>query len=61
MLAEIRQWKPFLHFCQDWDFLVIDENDAEFEACGCFPGKRKPQRHQPEPPELTDDDWPIGV
>lgn len=33
---EIAQWKPKLHFCQDWDFLLIDESDPEFQSCGCF-------------------------
>ncbi len=33
---EIHSWKPFLHFCQDWDFLLIDSKDPEFEYCGCF-------------------------
>lgn len=25
----------FLHFCADWDFLVIDQTDPEFEGCSC--------------------------
>jgi hypothetical protein len=24
------------HCCPDWDFLLIDEHDPEFEACLCF-------------------------
>ena len=26
----------FRHACSDWDGMVIDENDREFGACGCF-------------------------
>ena len=33
---EIRKWKPFLHWCPDWDFLLIDKGDSEFECCTCF-------------------------
>jgi hypothetical protein len=33
---EIERWKPFLHFCCEWDGLLIDFGDAEFDACGCF-------------------------
>jgi len=30
----------FKHFCPDWDFMAIDENCPEFEACTCeFKGK----------------------
>jgi len=36
---EINQWKPFLHFCPEWDFLLIDKSDGEFDACQCFPKK----------------------
>lgn len=25
----------FLHFCQDWDFMLIDQTDPEFECCTC--------------------------
>lgn len=32
----IRKWKPFLHECSEWDGLVIDKGDAEFECCSCF-------------------------
>lgn len=24
-----------LHFCDDWDFLLIDKSDPEFDACCC--------------------------
>jgi hypothetical protein len=40
--AEMRRWKPFLHWCPDWDFLLVDRHDAEFEACHCF--KNKPSQ-----------------
>lgn len=33
---EIRYWKPTLHWCHEWDGLLIDKNDPEFEACRCF-------------------------
>ena len=26
----------FKHFCYEWDFLAIDENDPEFDACWCY-------------------------
>lgn len=26
----------FQHECPEWDFMVIDEWDAEFAACSCF-------------------------
>lgn len=32
---EIRKWKPTLHFCPEWDYLLIDKNDPEYEACLC--------------------------
>lgn len=25
----------FLHFCDEWDGLLIDQNDPEFAFCGC--------------------------
>lgn len=35
---EMRQFKPFLHWCMSaWDGLLIDEKDPEFECCTCFP------------------------
>lgn len=31
---------PSLHFCPNWDLLLIEENDPEFECCTCgFPKK----------------------
>jgi hypothetical protein len=38
---EIRKWKPFLHWCSEWDGLLIDKNDPEFEVCTCFPKEKK--------------------
>ena len=28
----------YAHFCNEWDDMLIDENDPEFEACHCFSG-----------------------
>lgn len=28
---------PTLHLCPDWDFLLIDDSDPEFETCTCKP------------------------
>lgn len=25
----------FLHFCDEWDGLLIDRDDPEFECCSC--------------------------
>lgn len=33
---EARRHKPGLHYCQDWDYLLIDRKDPEFQACGCY-------------------------
>lgn len=33
--------EPTLHFCPDWDDLVIDKNDPEFECCLCFKKESK--------------------
>lgn len=27
---------PRLHFCEDWDFMLINDDDPEFEVCNCF-------------------------
>ena len=37
--TEMRKWKPYLHFCTEWDGLCIDLNDPEFDACLCFDPK----------------------
>lgn len=26
----------FLHFCDEWDGLLIDQTDPEFECCTCL-------------------------
>ena len=33
----LNEWKPTLHFCMEWDFLLIDKEDREFAACSCGP------------------------
>jgi hypothetical protein len=33
--------RPTLHFCYEWDGLVIEEGDAEFECCNCFEENKK--------------------
>lgn len=27
---------PTLHLCPEWDFMLIDDSDVEFDCCGCF-------------------------
>jgi len=27
---------PFLHFCHEWDGMLIDETFPEFDCCICF-------------------------
>lgn len=31
----------YAHYCYDWDEMLIDENDPEFECCNC--GKPNPK------------------
>jgi hypothetical protein len=26
----------FLHFCDEWDFMLIDKDDPEFDCCICI-------------------------
>ncbi len=33
--ADHQAARGFLHFCDDWDGLLIDQADPEFEACSC--------------------------
>lgn len=33
---ECRFLNPTIHFCPDWDGLLIDDNDPEIESCHCF-------------------------
>jgi len=40
---EIKRQRPYLHWCPEWDGMLIDEKDPEFECCACFPDVRKPQ------------------
>lgn len=32
---QIRHWYPHMHFCPDWDFLLIHYRDPEFAHCTC--------------------------
>lgn len=34
---KISYWKPYLHFCPEFDGLLIDKGDLEFKYCKCFP------------------------
>lgn len=41
ILASERYWNQqaggtHLHFCLDWDMMLIDSTDDEFKACGCY-------------------------
>lgn len=49
---ELNYEKPTLHFCRDWDFMLIDKTHDEFEACGCgpFPLKFKAASTEGEKP-----------
>lgn len=31
----LKEQNPTLHFCKEWDFMLIDKTDPEFEACLC--------------------------
>jgi len=33
---EMLKMNPTLHFCTEWDDLVIDDSCEEFAACTCF-------------------------
>lgn len=35
--------KKMWHLCPDWDYMEIDIDMPEFEACRCFVDKRKRQ------------------
>ena len=39
--TEALKWKPYLHYCYEWDGLLIDVSDDEFDACTCFENKPK--------------------
>jgi hypothetical protein len=47
---EIHEWKPFLHWCPEWDYLLIDKSDGEFEVCTCFERDAKGQPIKPRVP-----------
>ena len=32
----IHEHKPFLHYCWEWDGLLIDRCDPEFSCCKCY-------------------------
>ena len=36
---EIHKWKPYLHFCDEWDGLLINIGDPEFKVCRCELGQ----------------------
>lgn len=56
----IGQWKPYLHHCMDWDGLLIDEHDGEFEACQCF-DKKPVKASQPLTVFNVVSDGPCGM
>jgi hypothetical protein len=56
---EIGHWKPYLHWCMDWDGLLIDRNDPEFSACGCFGDDKPDLDEQVEPLKEDDDEEPL--
>lgn len=29
----LKHRNPTLHFCKEWDFMLIDDSDPEWEAC----------------------------
>lgn len=41
--ALIKQFRPYFHFCDEWDGLPIDKGEPEFSACQCFP-REKPRK-----------------
>lgn len=32
---------PTLHFCLDWDALVVEDGDPEYESCFCIEDEKK--------------------
>lgn len=34
------------HYCPDWDYMLIDEGDPEFESCLCFFGDEEVRRRR---------------
>lgn len=37
---DIHEFKPTLHWCAEFDGLLIDKHDSEFSVCTCIPGAR---------------------
>ena len=35
-----REREPTLHFCNEWDGMLIDKTDPEFEVCLCYAKQR---------------------
>ena len=33
---ELQAKYPRLHFCQDWDFMLLNDDDEEFTLCHCY-------------------------
>lgn len=33
---DVAKANPTLHFCMEWDELLIEETDGEFDYCHCF-------------------------
>lgn len=40
---ECKFLNPSLHFCPDWNNLLIDDSDPEYETCTC-----RKEHHEPE-------------
>ena len=34
-----------LHYCHDWDGLVVDSNSPEYDSCNCFPKEHKEKNY----------------
>ena len=37
---ELKKLYPTLHFCYEWDLMLVDDGMPEFECCSCL---KKPQ------------------
>ena len=33
---------PYLHWCHEWDGMLIDDSDPEFDCCLCYPKEDMP-------------------
>jgi len=38
-MKKLRKINPTWHFCCEWDFLAICDNDIEWECCNCYEEK----------------------